>query len=356
MPLCGARSSAISAVLRTRVERIWYGPEGPLWLAPLSFLYGAIMGLRSVMYRIGLRHRVKVGVPVVVVGNLTVGGTGKTPLVAWLSNKVSAVGLRVAIVSRGYGGRTRGVQRVTVHSRASEVGDEPLMLARRAQATVFVSRDRVAAAQAAVKDGCDIVICDDGLQHLALVRQCEIVVIDGQRGFGNGCLLPRGPLRERPGRLRRVNAVVVNGEITAAGFHMPRLLTRTHFVMNMQPGDARSVSGHGSLRSLASFRSTGVHAVAAIGNPQRFFNTLRAAGLTLYEHPFPDHYPFKAGDLNFGDNLPILMTEKDAVKCAAFADERCWFVPVTADFIEGEARELVDLVLARAGQFKNLSA
>lgn len=331
---------------------MWYGGKGPLWLVPFSFLYGAVMGLRSLLYRMGLRHRVRVKVPVVVVGNLTVGGTGKTPLVAWLSTRLASVGMRVAIVSRGYGGRARGVTRVTVHSRPSEVGDEPLLLARRSQATVFVGRDRVAAAKVAVADGADIVICDDGLQHLALMRDCEIVVIDGQRGFGNGCLLPRGPLRESPRRLRRVNAVVVNGSISAPDFSLPRFVTRTHFVMNMQPGDARPVSGGASLRALASFRGTGVHAVAAIGNPQRFFDMLRNAGLTLYEHPMADHHSFKSGDLNFGDNLPVLMTEKDAVKCVAFADERCWFVPVTAEFSETASRELIDLVLMRASNFK----
>jgi tetraacyldisaccharide 4'-kinase len=339
--------------LKSNIEAMWYGGKGPLWLAPLSFLYGSVMAFRGLLYRMGLRHRVRVKAPVIVVGNLTVGGTGKTPLVAWLSTHLSAVGLRVAIVSRGYGGKARGVTRVTVHSRPSEVGDEPLLLAKRAQATVFVGKDRVAAAKTAVDDGADIVICDDGLQHLALMRDCEIVVIDGQRGFGNGCLLPRGPLRESTGRLRRVNAVVVNGAITAPGFKLPGFLARTHFDMNMRPGDARPVSGSGSLRSLASFRGAGVHAVAAIGNPQRFFDMLRNAGLTLYEHPMPDHHAFKAGDLNFGDNLPVIMTEKDAVKCVAFADERCWYVPVTAEFSEDEARELTDLVLARASEFKN---
>ena len=333
---------------------MWYGPSAPVWLVPLSWLYGAFMAFRSVLYRLGLRHRIKVGVPVIVVGNLTVGGTGKTPLVAWLSTKLSAVGMRVGIVSRGYGGRARGVTRVTVHSRASEVGDEPLLLARRAQATIFIGRDRVAAAKAAVADGADVLITDDGLQHLALVRECEIVVIDGQRGFGNGCLLPRGPLRESPRRLRRVNAVVINGAITAPKFQLPSFLANTLFDMRMRPGDARPVAGGGgALRSLASFRGTGVHAVAAIGNPQRFFDMLREAGLTLYEHPMPDHYAFKSGDLNFGDSLPVLMTEKDAVKCAAFADERCWYVPVTAEFSESEARRLVDLILARVKAFKN---
>ncbi|HEV7607040.1 MAG TPA: tetraacyldisaccharide 4'-kinase [Steroidobacteraceae bacterium] len=338
--------------MRSKVEAMWYGGKGPLWLAPLSFIYGAFMAVRGFLYRIGLRQRFRMKVPVVVVGNLTVGGTGKTPLVAWISMRLAAVGMRVAIVSRGYGGRARGVTRVTVHSRPSEVGDEPLLLARRSQATVFVGRDRVAAARKAVEDGADVVLCDDGLQHLALMRDCEIVVVDGQRGFGNGCLLPRGPLRERPGRLRRVNAVVVNGAISAPGFALPRLVTRTQFVMNMRPGDARPVSGGASLRSLSSFRATGVHAVAAIGNPQRFFDMLKSAGLTLYEHPMPDHHAFKSGDLNFGDNLPVLMTEKDAVKCVAFADERCWYVPVTAEFSENESRELLDLVLVRASSFK----
>ncbi len=330
---------------------MWYGRSGPMWLAPLSLLYGSFMGLRSVLYRLGLRHRIKVAVPVVVVGNLTVGGTGKTPLVAWLSSHLAACGLRVGIVSRGYGGKARGVTRVTVHSRASEVGYEPLLLARRAAATVFIGKDRVAAAQAAVQDGADIIITDDGLQHLALVRQCEIVVIDGQRGFGNGSLLPRGPLRESTRRLRRVNAVVVNGDVTP-DLKLPQLLKRTHFIMHMRPGDVLPVAGRGTLRSLSSFRGAGVHAVAAIGNPQRFFDMLRNAGLTVYEHPMPDHHAFKAGDLNFGDTLPVLMTEKDAVKCAAFADERCWYVPVTADFSENDARELIDLVLARVKAFK----
>jgi tetraacyldisaccharide 4'-kinase len=336
--------------LRSKIESMWYGATGPWWLAPLSFLYGLVMAVRSLFYRLGLRHRVRVGVPVVVIGNLTVGGTGKTPLVAWLSTRLAAVGLRVGIVSRGYGGRSRGVTRVTLHSRPSEVGDEPLLLARRAQATVFVGKDRVAAAKQAVADGADIVLCDDGLQHLALVRDCEIVVIDGQRGFGNGSLLPRGPLRESPRRLRRVNAVVVNGNLRS-GFTLPRFVSGTHFDMNMRPGDARPVSGGGGLRSLSSFRGAGVHAVAAIGNPQRFFDMLREAGLSLYEHPFPDHHPFKAGDLNFGDELPVLMTEKDAVKCAAFADARCWYVPVTAEFAEDQSRALVDLVIARVNAF-----
>jgi tetraacyldisaccharide 4'-kinase len=205
-----------------------------------------------------------------------------------------------------------------------------------------------------VADGADLVLADDGLQHLRLMRDCEIVVIDGQRGFGNGCLLPRGPLRDPPRRLRRVNAVVINGELKP-GFTLPKFVTGTAFTMRMVPGDARPVSGGGGLRALPSFRGSGVHAVAGIGNPQRFFDMLREAGLTLYEHPMPDHHPFKSGDLNFGDDLPVLMTEKDAVKCAAFADARCWYVPVSADFADARGRALVDLVIARINAF-NASA
>jgi tetraacyldisaccharide 4'-kinase len=356
MPPCGARSSAPDArprlSLRSKIEAMWYGETRSPWFLPLSFLYGSAMAVRSVLYRLGLRHRIGVGAPVVVIGNLTVGGTGKTPLVAWLASKLSAVGMKVAIVSRGYGGRAREVTRVTLHSRPSEVGDEPLLLARRAHATVFIGRDRVAAAKEAVRDGADLVICDDGLQHLALRRDCEIVVIDGHRGFGNGALLPRGPLRESPRRLRRVNAVVVNGKIRRSGFALPKFVSATHFAMNLAPGDARPVTGGASLRSLASFRGSGVHAVAGIGNPRRFFDMLREAGLNVYEHPLPDHHPFKPGDLNFGDALPVIMTEIEAVKCASFADDRCWYVPVTAEFVEAEARGLIDLVLARVEAFK----
>jgi tetraacyldisaccharide 4'-kinase len=337
--------------MRTSLENTWYSSTRPAWLAPLSWLYGGAMSLRNFLYRIGLRHRVRIGAPVIVVGNITVGGTGKTPLVAWLASRIAETGMKVAVVSRGYGGRARGVTRVTMHSRPSEVGDEPLLLARRAQAAVYVGRDRVAAAKAAVADRADIVICDDGLQHLALRRDCEIAVIDGQRGFGNGCVLPRGPLRESPRRLRRVNAVVINGAIKAPAFALPGMVNHTHFSMSLRPGDAQPVSGGAAPRPLESFRGSRVHAVAAIGNPQRFFDMLRNAGLTLHEHPFADHHAFKAGDLKFGDTLPVIMTEKDAVKCAAFADDRCWFVPVTAEFGEREARELVDLVLTRAEAF-----
>jgi tetraacyldisaccharide 4'-kinase len=326
----------------TGLERSWYGAPKP-WLAPLSWLYGSVMALRSVLYRLGLRHRVRVAAPVIVVGNLTVGGTGKTPLVAWLAIKLAAVGLRVAVVSRGFGGRVAGVARVTAHSDPREVGDEPVLLARRAQATVFVGKQRGAAAEAAVRDGCDVVIADDGLQHLALLRDCEIVVIDAERGFGNGRLLPSGPLRESVRRLARVDAVVLNG----AGPLPAKAGGARVVTMQMAPGDAHAVAGGGAVRSLASFRASPVHAVAGIGNPARFFATLRAVGLEVIEHAFPDHHPFTGQNLKFDDGLPVLMTEKDAVKCAAFADARCWYVPVTAEFSETDSRVLLDLVLAR---------
>jgi tetraacyldisaccharide 4'-kinase len=329
--------------LRSRIESLWYGQAAPWWLAPLSSLYALVMAGRALSYRLGLRHSVRVSVPVVVVGNLTVGGTGKTPLVAWLAGRLTALGMRVAIVSRGYGGSARGTVRVTPESGAAEVGDEPLLLARRSGVPVYVGRQRAAAARQAVIDGADVIVSDDGLQHLALRRDCEIVVVDGQRGFGNGALLPRGPLRESVRRLRSVDAVVVNGPRDSVPSHPG---TEGAFVMSLRPGDVRAVSG-ARTRPLSGFAGETVHAVAAIGNPGRFFDMLRAAGLTLTEHPFPDHHPFVPGDLAFGDSRPVLMTEKDAVKCAAFADERCWFVPVTAQFAEDHSRALVDRVVAR---------
>jgi tetraacyldisaccharide 4'-kinase len=319
------------------------GEVAPWWLAPFSALYALVMAVRNVSYRVGLRSSVRVPVPVVVVGNLTVGGTGKTPLVAWLATQLAGQGMRVAIVSRGYGGNVRGVARVLSGSRAAEVGDEPLLLARRARVPVYVGRQRSAAARQAVIDGAEVVLSDDGLQHLALRRDCEIVVVDGERGFGNGALLPRGPLRESLRRLRDVDAVVVNG---GAGAIAAQPGMTGAFSMRLQPDDARAVAGERT-RPLSDFADGTVHAVAAIGNPGRFFDMLRAAGLTLREHPFPDHHPFAPQDLEFGDALPVLMTEKDAVKCAPFAGERCWFVPVTPQFAEDQSRALLDRVMAR---------
>jgi tetraacyldisaccharide 4'-kinase len=189
--------------------------------------------------------------------------------------------------------------------------------------------------------GCDVIVCDDGLQHLALERDLEIAVVDGARGLGNGRLLPAGPLREPPGRLASVDVVVLNGGSDATAAAWPSALR-----MGLEGAMALPVQQGSAARSLESFKGQGVHAVSGIGNPGRFFASLHAAGLAVIEHPFPDHHPFVAQDLSFGDDAPVLMTEKDAVKCEAFADPRLWYVPVEAGFAAGDAARLTASLVA----------
>jgi tetraacyldisaccharide 4'-kinase len=291
-------------------------------LLPLAWLYCALVLLRRACYRFGMLRTNRVGATVVVVGNITVGGTGKTPLVLALADLLRRQGHRVGIISRGYGGRagkTAPLQ-VSRESSPAEVGDEPLLLARRCQCPVVVGRDRVAAARALLSVvPCDIILSDDGLQHYALDRQVEIAVVDGTRRFGNGRCLPAGPLREPTRRLREVDFTLVHGRGRPGELTMG---LRTDELVNL---------ANPSLRvSLPSMAGRAVHAVAGIGAPARFFAVLRAAGIRATEHPFPDHYPYTPADIDFGDALPILMTEKDAVKCADFVRPDCWYLEVTA--------------------------
>jgi tetraacyldisaccharide 4'-kinase len=273
-------------------------------------------------------------VPVVVIGNLSVGGTGKTPLVCWLVARLIQLGFKPGVVTRGFGGTAASARLVDAFADPSVVGDEPLLLARRTAAPVAVGRDRPAASQLLVNAGCDVVVSDDGLQHYALARDCEIVVIDGDRRFGNGRLLPAGPLREPTSRLDRVDAVVVNGG--------PAPLQGA-FCMRLDANDALGLLG-GEVRALQEFAGLAVHAVAGIGNPERFFNMLRAYGIEVTGHPLPDHARLQAADITFADHRPVLMTEKDAVKCAGIAGPLHWYVPVTASFDAGESAALLDIV------------
>ena len=246
-------------------------------------------------------------------GNLTVGGTGKTPLDLWLAHELTELGLAVGIVSRGYGGSNgRRPRMVGGGAHWTEVGDEPLLLARRSGCPTVVASDRLAAARA-LGASVDVILADDGLQHLRLARDCEIVVIDGTRGFGNGWLLPAGPLREPLRRLARVDVLVINGE---ARHRSLQRLPQEAFIMSVSPHAVRRVDARAPPRPLEDFRGQTVHAVAGTGNPARFFAELRAYGLQTVEHPFPDHHPLTVADLAFDDGLPVLMTEKDAVKCA----------------------------------------
>jgi tetraacyldisaccharide 4'-kinase len=335
------------------LTRLWYGQaRGARLLAPLAWLYGTATGLRRRAYDLGLLRQLGVGAPVIVVGNLVVGGTGKTPLVAWLTRELQARGYRVGIVSRGYGANSREPRLVTATASWQDVGDEPLLLAQHTGCMSAVGTDRVAAARLLTARGINVIVSDDGLQHLRLARQFRIIVVDGERGFGNGRLLPAGPLREPIRGLRQADAVVVNGAepsewLLATCLHSGAALLQ----MQLVPGAVESLTGAAS-RSLESFRGAPLHAVAGIGNPTRFFRELRRFGLEVIEHAFADHHPLVASDLDFGDDLPVLMTEKDAVKCHGFAEARQWFVPVTAQLTSPQADELLTRVMRRLETYR----
>jgi tetraacyldisaccharide 4'-kinase len=277
---------------------------------------------------------------VIVVGNLSVGGTGKTPLVCWLVERLRDLGFKPGVVTRGYGGSSRDARLIEPTDDPNVVGDEPILLARRTGAPVAVGRDRPTASQMLIDAGCDVVVSDDGLQHYALARDCEIVVIDGERRFGNGRLLPAGPLRETPQRLATADAVVVNGGPVAA---MGGAALDGALRMRLEARTAVSLIG-GAHKPLDEFAGHSVHAVAGIGNPERFFNLLRAHGIEVAAHPLPDHARLRAADIGFDDRLPVLMTEKDAVKCAAIAGPCHWYVPVTASFGGGDSDALLGVV------------
>jgi tetraacyldisaccharide 4'-kinase len=328
--------------MEQRLTALWYRePAGFSVLAPLGWLYAGVMALRRLAYAAGVFKTHRAAKPVIVVGNLTVGGTGKTPLVAWLAQQLASTGLRVGIVSRGYGRSGAAPEQVHAESSWREVGDEPMLLESLTGCDVVVARDRFAGAQKLVALGVDVIIADDGLQHWRLARDCEIVVFDGARGFGNGRLLPAGPLREPPSRVHDADLVVVNG---APEHPSLRAGLQGSLQMSLFGEEAHRVDGLAAPESLEHFRGRRVHAVAGIGNPPRFFRDLRARGIEIVEHPFPDHHPFTLADLTFGDALPVLMTQKDAVRCRGIADARLWYVPVVARFSDLQARELLDRV------------
>ena len=318
-----------------RLVAAWYAPRlTPLTLplVPLSALFAGGVALRRGLYRAGLLRAERLPVPVVVIGNITVGGSGKTPLVAALAGELAARGWRPGIVSRGYGRRAgAGGDAPLLVARDSDpalAGDEPVLLAR-AGFPVAVAGDRVAAASAllAAHPGCNVILADDGLQHLRLARDVEIAVIDAARGVGNGWRLPAGPLREAAARLAAVDAVVAlcrDGDDAPAAWPGALVMTLAGEVFHR-------VNANGITAGAGAFRGAGVHALAGIGNPERFFAALRALGISAVAHPFPDHHRFGAGDLALPGASAILMTEKDAVKCAGLADDRCWFLPVRAN-------------------------
>ena len=324
-----------------RLDYYWYSQNPVAWvLLPLSWLFCAVAMLRRMLYQKRLLPRYPVPVPLVIVGNITVGGTGKTPLLIGLCNYLEKQGYRPGVISRGYGASVSGEYALSPQDDAATVGDEPLLIRQRTGCPVVIGRDRVAAARKLLAaSDCDVVLSDDGLQHYRLDRDIEIAVIDARRQFGNGYCLPAGPLREPVSRLNNVAMVVHHGDASQC------------YNFTLAFAEAINIESN-EHRPLASFSNRAVHAVAGIGDPGRFFSQLRAAGLSVIEHAFPDHHAYTAGDIEFEDALPILMTEKDAVKCrrlltgeqAAGSNHGLWAVPVDAMLSERLGPDLVALI------------
>lgn len=311
-----------------------------LW--PLACLYCVIIVARQLCYRYGICkiHRLKV--PVIVVGNITVGGTGKTPLVIWLAIFLREHGYKPGIVSRGYGRSSSGIREVTATSLAAEVGDEALMIVQSTDCPMIVGESRVVAAQKLVENtDCNVIVSDDGLQHYALGRDLEIVVQDGERNLGNGLCLPAGPLREPASRLQHIDFIIKNIGING-GDVLPMPKTKAGnvpcYTMQFVPecfcqvGDAKKQISLNDLVRLVQDKTC--HAVAGIGNPVRFFRQLRDLGLQLQEHGFPDHYAYIKEDFIFAGEDVVIMTQKDAVKCQNFAKENWWYLRISAKLSE----------------------
>ena len=317
----------------------WYAPGGlGALLAPIGWLVALFTVLRRAAYRAGMRRSWRIGCPVVVVGNLSVGGTGKTPLVIAIARLLAGRGLRVGVICRGYRGTaSRWPRKVRPDSDPNQVGDEAVLLARRTEVPVAAGPNRIGAGRILFRRSkCDVILSDDGLQHLRLARDVEIVVVDGARRHGNGRCMPAGPLREPLSRLASVDLVVVNGGGDPGELEM-----------RLEAGDAVNLADASVTRSLDSFGGAPVHAVCAIGHQERFFRTLEAHGLTIVRHPFPDHHPFREAEIAFCDGAPVLMTEKDAVKCERFADARHWCVPVEAALSNALEARLLSILRAR---------
>lgn len=316
------------------IARIWSG-ESPVWrlLLPLSWLYGLVSGLIRLSYRLGLKKAWRAPVPVAVVGNLTAGGNGKTPVVIWLVEQLQQRGIRVGVVSRGYGGKAASYPLLLSNDTSTaEAGDEPVLIFQRTGAPVAVSPERREAVQALLHaHDLQLIITDDGLQHYKLARDKEIVVIDGERRFGNGWWLPAGPMRERASRLRSVDAIIVNGGVAQAG----------EIPMQLRPGLAVNLRS-GERRDVASFEN--VVAMAGIGHPPRFFATLESCGvLPVKTVALADHQALTQASVSplVNPQQTLLMTEKDAVKCRGFAESNWWYLPVDAIMTDERAQQLL---------------
>ena len=309
-------------------------------LLPLSLIFMLLAALRRGLYRAGVLRAQRLPVPVVVVGNIAVGGSGKTPVVAWLAEALREAGFHPGIISRGYGGSVESVAVVPADGDAVRFGDEPVLLVRLTGCPLAVGRDRPAAARAllAAHPDVDVLISDDGLQHYALARDIELIVADEQV-MGNGWRLPAGPLREGVGRLAQADLVIAHGGLSA---RVRAGIGAVPVVPMHLAGDTLERIDGSERRSLADFAGRRVHAVAGIGRPQRFFDQLAAAGLQVVGHAFPDHHPYAPHDLDFGDDAPRILTAKDAVKCAPFASADTWVLPVRASIDAAASQRIVE--------------
>jgi len=321
--------------LQPVLENAWYGKTGLTQvLRPLSWLFIAIVEIRRLLYKLSIKKSAQLSVPVIVVGNLTVGGTGKTPLVIWLAEYLKSSGYKPGILSRGYSGKAKNwPQQVRPDADPVMVGDEAVVIARRTNCPMAVGPDRVAAGEALLKySECDVILSDDGLQHYKLHRDVEILVIDGVRRFGNGFCLPAGPLRERSSRKSEVDCKVTNGIAAQGEYSMSYHGTKA---FNLLTGESRELS---------EMRDNKILAVAGIGNPDSYFNYLRSHGLRLEARGFPDHFHYERDSIVTDDNVTVLMTEKDAVKCQRYAKSNWWYVPVEVELPKEFGLEIINLL------------
>lgn len=305
-------------MFKHRLKKRWYDKKPPPFgLVPLSYIYQAIILIRQWLYRHHVFATTHLPVPVIVVGNLTLGGNGKTPLVAWLAHRLRQEGFNPGLISRGYGGKSKAwPEWVLDESDPHLVGDEAVMLVKQTHCPMVVGPNRVKAAQTLLKKySCDVIISDDGLQHLALGRDLEIVV-EGSRNFGNGYCLPGGPMREPITRINTVDFFI------------------NHTTMQLKPGPFRNIKNPNLILTTEDLSTKKIHAVAGIGHPERFFQLLKDLEITFTPHSFPDHHLFTETELQFGKDCLIIMTEKDAIKCRKFADEYYWYLPIQLELEE----------------------
>lgn len=322
------------------LQKQWVGfTVWHLLLLPLAWFFGFVVSIRKALYQRGWLESYRLSVPVIVVGNINVGGTGKTPLVIWLAEQLRLAGLKPGIISRGYGGNVRSVVEVRRSSLPQDVGDEPVLIASRTGLPVFVGANRVAAGQSLLKTypECNLIISDDGLQHYRLQRDVEVVVVDGMKGFGNGRLLPAGPLREPKSRLHTIDVLVSNGAIK----NHDDFSGNRQIEMRLESGQFYQLADSQVKSSAAALLDKKICAVAGIGNPERFFQQLRSMGLVFERKVYVDHYAYQSADFENIDADVVVMTEKDAVKCRLFAKPNFWVLPVNA-VIDGA---LLDIIL-----------